>query len=70
MLTPLIVFAAISGIVIIGAWLSEGFKQMGAVEERLRRAQQDAAVAKKQAEIMLKDKTVDEVAGDLDNGKF
>ncbi len=42
----------------------------GGAAERAERAEQDLAVAKKQSDIMAKDRSVEDVANDLDGGRF
>lgn len=42
----------------------------GGAAERARRAEKDLAVTKKQGEIMVENRSVDDVADDLDRGAF
>jgi len=42
----------------------------GGAAERAARAEHDLAVAKKQSDIMAKDRSVEDVANDLDSGRF
>ena len=42
----------------------------GAAREKQRRAEATAAVTRRQAEIMIEEKSVDDVADDLDHGRF
>jgi hypothetical protein len=43
---------------------------MGATQERAKRTEQDLAVAKKQGEIVAKQRSRDEIADSLDKGEF
>lgn len=70
MLTGVLVLMSFFALVLFGAWLKETIRQMGADEERLRRVEADLQVAKKQAEIMAQNKSVEDVANDLDRGTF
>lgn len=45
-------------------------REDGALRERLEKLQKDADYAKKQADVMVKEQTADEVADSLDRGKF
>lgn len=42
----------------------------GAAEEKARRAGSDMRAAKRQAEIMVERRSVDDVSQDLDHGRF
>lgn len=42
----------------------------GEAREKQRRAEATAAVTRRQAEIMIEEKSVDDVADDLDHGRF
>jgi hypothetical protein len=44
--------------------------EAGAATERAKRAQADLAVAKRQGEIMAQHKDIEDVAKDLDDGRF
>jgi|GEM_PF-4259660 len=70
MVATILTLAVFSGLALIGSWLMGSVRQLGAEQERLRQVEKDLAVAKKQADIMAQDKSVDDVAHDLDTGTF
>lgn len=70
LITSIFVGGAFFLLIIIGGYISHTLKELGIEEERLRRAERDLQVTKKQAEIMAQDKSVDDVANDLDRGSF
>lgn len=51
-------------------WFIEAVRDSGAFEERLRQAEQKAEADRKMAEEMLKERTVEDTARDLDAGEF
>lgn len=70
MVAAILTLAVFSGLALIGSWLMGSVRQLGVEQERLRQVEKDLAVAKKQADIMAQDKSVDDVAHDLDTGTF
>lgn len=70
MVAAILTLAGFSGLALIGSWLMGSVRQWGVEQERLRQVEKDLAVAKKQADIMAQDKSVDDVAHDLDTGTF
>ena len=70
MVTAILALAVFSGLALIGSWLMGSVQQLGVEQERLRQVEKDLAVAKKQADIMVQNKSVDDVAHDLDTGTF
>jgi len=70
MVTAILALAVFSGLALIGSWLMGSVRQLGVEQERLRQVEKDLAVAKKQADIMVQNKSVDDVAHDLDTGTF
>lgn len=70
MVAAILALAVFSGLALIGSWLMGSVRQLGVEQERLRQVEKDLAVAKKQADIMAQDKSVDDVAHDLDTGTF
>jgi CO dehydrogenase/acetyl-CoA synthase alpha subunit len=65
--------AAVGGIVmvlVILHWIIEALQRAAAAEARLEDAKKASKVAAKQAEEMLKERTVEETARDLDAGEF
>ena len=55
---------------IIARWMVEIIKRDGALQARLDQMGKDAEIAAKRAEEMLKEKTVEDTARDLDSGRF
>jgi hypothetical protein len=69
--------AIVVGAVVAGAafyalmrYLSNQLKESGRSAERARRAESDLSVAKRQGEIMTEERSVEDVANDLDRGEF
>lgn len=55
---------------IIARWMIEIIRRDGELQARLDQMGKDAEIAAKRAEEMLKEKTVEDTARDLDNGRF
>ena len=55
---------------IIVRWMVEIIKRDGELQARLDQMGKDAEIAQKRAEEMLKEKTVEDTARDLDSGRF
>lgn len=70
LLTALLIGMAFAALVVFGAAISESIKELGATQEKLRRAEQDAKIAQKQAEIMAEARTDDETINRLGDGTF
>lgn len=51
-------------------WFAEALKSSAAFEERLKQVQKQLDADKRQAEEMLKERTVEDVVRDLDAGEF
>lgn len=65
--------AVVGGVVIlltIVHWFVEAVRDGAAFEERLRQAEQKAEADRKMVEEMLKERTVEDTARDLDAGEF
>ena len=57
-------------VLIIVRWMVEIIKRDGELQARLDQMGKDAEIAAKRAEEMLKERTVEDTASDLDNGRF
>jgi hypothetical protein len=69
--TTYIVVAAIATVLyLLGRVVIAMVKNSGAVEIERDEARRDREDARRQAEIMLQEKTVDDVAKDLEDGSF
>lgn len=55
---------------IVVRWMVEIIKRDGELQARLDQMGKDAEIAQKRAEEMLKEKTVEDTARDLDSGRF
>jgi hypothetical protein len=63
---------AVAGVVAyaLGRVVLARFVAGGAAEEKARRAESDMRAAKRQAEIMVERRSVEDVSQDLDHGRF
>lgn len=55
---------------LLGTLMLNIAKDAGRQEEAMRKVGEDLKIAKRQAEIMAKEKSVEDVANDLDAGTF
>lgn len=65
--------AIVGGLVMVLAalhWLAEALQRAAALEERLNEVSREAEMAAKRAEEMLKERSREDVARDLDSGSF
>lgn len=65
--------AVVGGVVMVLAalhWLAEALQRAAALEERLNQVSREAEVAAKRAEEMLKERSREDVARDLDAGEY
>lgn len=68
-MTVLYIGVVIAALIIV-RWVAEIIKRDGALQARLDQMGKDAEIAAKRAEEMLKEKTVEDTARDLDSGRF
>ena len=68
-MTVLYIGVVIAALIIV-RWVVEIIKRDGALQARLDQLGKDAEIAAKRAEEMLKEKTVEDTARDLDSGRF
>jgi len=68
-MTVLYIGVVIAALIIV-RWMVEIIKRDGELQARLDQMGKDAEIAAKRAEEMLKERTVEDTAGDLDNGRF
>ncbi len=68
-MTVLYIGVVVAALVVV-RWLIETVKRDGELQARLDQMGKDAEVAAKRAEEMLKEKTVEDTARDLDEGNF
>ncbi len=68
-MTVLYIGVVVAALVVV-RWLTETIKRDGELQARLDQMGKDAEVAAKRAEEMLKEKTVEDTARDLDSGRF
>ena len=68
-MTVLYIGVVIAALIIV-RWMVEIIKRDGALQARLDQMGKDAEIAAKRAEEMLKEKTVEDTARDLDGGRF
>lgn len=68
-MTVLYVGVVIAALIIV-RWMVEIIRRDGELQARLDQMGKDAEIAAKRAEEMLKEKTVEDTARDLDNGRF
>lgn len=68
-MTVLYIGVVVAALVIV-RWLIETIKRDGALQAKLDQMAKDSEIAAKRAEEMLKEKTVEDTARDLDSGRF
>ncbi len=68
-MTVLYIGVVVAALVVV-RWLIETVKRDGELQAKLDQMGKDAEVAAKRAEEMLKEKTVEDTARDLDEGNF
>lgn len=68
-MTVLYIGVVIAALIIV-RWMVEIIRRDGELQARLDQMGKDAEIAAKRAEEMLKEKTVEDTARDLDNGRF
>lgn len=68
-MTVLYIGVVIAALIIV-RWVVEIIKRDGALQARLDQMGKDAEIAAKRAEEMLREKTVEDTARDLDSGRF
>lgn len=68
-MTVLYIGVVIAALIIV-RWMVEIIKRDGELQARLDQMGKDAEIAAKRAEEMLKEKTVEDTARDLDDGRF
>ena len=68
-MTVLYIGVVVAALIIV-RWMVEIIKRDGELQARLDQMGKDAEIAQKRAEEMLKEKTVEDTARDLDNGRF
>ena len=70
MITYIIIGVIAAVLYSLGALALKMIREGGASEQKAKEAESAASIAKEQAEIIAKPKTVDETIADLDNGRF
>jgi len=68
-MTVLYIGVVIAALIIV-RWMVEIIRRDGELQARLDQMGKDAEIAAKRAEEMLKEKTVEDTARDLDSGRF
>ena len=68
-MTVLSIGVVVAALVIV-RWLIETIKRDGELQAKLDQMAKDSEIAAKRAEEMLKEKTVEDTARDLDSGRF
>lgn len=68
-MTVLYIGVVIAALIIV-RWMVEIIKRDGELQARLDQMGKDAEIAAKRAEEMLKEKSVEDTARDLDSGRF
>jgi hypothetical protein len=68
-MTVLYIGVVVAALVVV-RWLIETIKRDGELQAKLDQMGKDAEIAAKRAEEMLKEKTVEDTARDLDSGRF
>lgn len=68
-MTVLYIGVVIAALIIV-RWMVEIIKRDGELQARLDQMGKDAEIAQKRAEEMLKEKSVEDTARDLDSGRF
>ena len=68
-MTVLYIGVVVAALVVV-RWLIETIKRDGELQAKLDQMGKDAEIAAKRAEEMLKEKTVEDTARDLDTGRF
>lgn len=68
-MTVLYIGVVIAALIIV-RWMVEIIRRDGELQARLDQMGKDAEIAAKRAEKMLKEKTVEDTARDLDSGRF
>ncbi len=68
-MTVLYIGVVIAALIIV-RWMVEIIKRDGELQARLDQMGKNAEIAAKRAEEMLKEKTVEDTARDLDSGRF
>ena len=68
-MTVLYIGVVVAALVVV-RWLIETVKRDGELQARLDQMGKDSEIAAKRAEEMLKEKTVEDTARDLDTGRF
>lgn len=69
-MTAIFIGLSFLALVIIGSYVSETLKHLGATEEKLRQKEKQAEIDKKRGEIMAQPRTDDETINSLDDGSF
>lgn len=69
-MTAIFIGLSFLALVIIGSYVSEMLKQLGATEEKLRQKEKQDEIDKKRGEIMAQPRTDDETINSLDDGSF
>ena len=68
-MTVLYIGVVVAALVIV-RWLIKTIKRDGELQAKLDQMTKDSKIAAKRAEEMLKEKTVEDTARDLDSGRF
>ena len=68
-MTVLYIGVVVAALVVV-RWLIETIKRDGELQAKLDQMAKDSEIAAKRAEEMLKEKTVEDTARDLDSGRF
>lgn len=68
-MTVLYIGVVIAALIVV-RWMVEIIKRDGELQARLDQMGKDAEIAAKRAEEMLKEKSVEDTARDLDSGRF
>ena len=68
-MTVLYIGVVVAALVVV-CWLIETIKRDGELQAKLDQMAKDSEIAAKRAEEMLKEKTVEDTARDLDSGRF
>lgn len=70
LLSALAVVGGVVMVLTILHWIIEALQRGASIEERLKEVSHEAEVAAKRAEEMLKERSREDVARDLDAGEF
>lgn len=68
-MTVLYIGVVIAALIVV-RWMVEIIRRDGELQARLDQMGKDAEIAQKRAEEMLKEKSVEDTARDLDSGRF